>query len=132
MFKKLSQSLIACSMALGVLSLSPLTAPSAFRAQAAFEQCFNDTSFTSPTSNQTSTYNITAHHNISQFYRYVDVYWVDFNGKWIFYKKLFPGQSYSQQTYVGHQWVAKTDAGDCEYFSIQQPWGSYNIGEYLN
>ncbi|TDC32895.1 hypothetical protein, partial [Micromonospora sp. KC213] len=35
----------------------------------------------------------------------VAVFWLDHNGQRKFYKGLWPGQSYRQQTFVGHPWV---------------------------
>ena len=34
----------------------------------------------------------------------IDIYWVDFSCRLVLYRNLSPGQSYIQQTYVGHLW----------------------------
>jgi hypothetical protein len=41
------------------------------------------------------------------------VKWVDFNGKWVSYAKLHPGQSYTVKTYATHPWVFTDSNGDC-------------------
>ncbi len=33
------------------------------------------------------------------------IYWIDYNGRPKFYKHLFAGQSYTQQTYMTHPWL---------------------------
>ncbi|MBB4305089.1 hypothetical protein GGD81_004157 [Rhodobium orientis] len=44
----------------------------------------------------------------------VELYWINFRGRWVQYATLRPGQSYSQQTYVGHAWIAyEINANDC-------------------
>ena len=44
----------------------------------------------------------------------LDIMWIDFDGKMIKYNTLSPGQSYTQQTFVGHTWVA-LDGNNCSY-----------------
>ncbi|WP_245669812.1 hypothetical protein [Micromonospora mirobrigensis] len=41
----------------------------------------------------------------------VTVYWLDYGGQRQPYTSLQPGQSYRQQTYVGHPWVVTDGAG---------------------
>ena len=45
----------------------------------------------------------------------LDIMWVDQSGKMKKFHRLVPGQSYTQQTYVGHVWAAR-DGSNCEYF----------------
>ena len=41
----------------------------------------------------------------------LDVAWVNYDGKLTFYKTLQPGQSFEQETYETHPWVALNSAG---------------------
>ncbi|MFC8847719.1 MULTISPECIES: hypothetical protein [unclassified Micromonospora] len=41
----------------------------------------------------------------------VVVYWLDWDGRRRQYRTLGPGESYRQQTYVGHPWVVANDRG---------------------
>ncbi|MFG1802621.1 hypothetical protein ACGFI4_20995 [Micromonospora carbonacea] len=41
----------------------------------------------------------------------VVVYWLDWDGRRRQYRTLGPGESYRQQTYVGHPWVVTNDRG---------------------
>ena len=41
----------------------------------------------------------------------VAVFWINFEGVRVFYATLQPGESYTQQTFVGHPWVAATPDG---------------------
>lgn len=34
----------------------------------------------------------------------VRLYWVNYSGRLVYYKKISPGRSYRQYTYVGHKW----------------------------
>lgn len=34
-----------------------------------------------------------------------DIYWLDFDGRLIFYRTLFPGEAYVQPTFGSHAWV---------------------------
>ena len=44
----------------------------------------------------------------------VDLYWINFKGRWQKYARIRPGQAFTQQTYVGHAWIAYfANAGDC-------------------
>ncbi len=36
----------------------------------------------------------------------VDLYWINFKGRWQKYARIRRGGKYTQQTYVGHAWVA--------------------------
>jgi hypothetical protein len=40
-------------------------------------------------------------------------YWLNYQGRRVFYAEVAAGQSYIQQTYVTHPWVVATRAGDC-------------------
>lgn len=37
----------------------------------------------------------------------VDVYWINYQGEEVFYKSLYDGESYEQQTYIGHEWIVR-------------------------
>ena len=43
----------------------------------------------------------------------VKTYWLNYSGERVFYKKLNPNQSYTQQTYVTHPWVITDDSDNC-------------------
>ena len=40
----------------------------------------------------------------------VKVYWVDYTGAEKYYKTLAPGESYVQETFATHPWVARTSS----------------------
>lgn len=40
----------------------------------------------------------------------VNVYWLDYQGKRVFYQTLAAGMSYEQPTYVSHPWVVEGDS----------------------
>lgn len=42
------------------------------------------------------------------------VMWIDYKGQPVHYKDLNPGESYSQQTYVGHPWMFTDGPGNCK------------------
>lgn len=42
----------------------------------------------------------------------VELYWIDFNGNWVPYGTVHPNGELTQQTYVGHAWVA-WEGNDC-------------------
>lgn len=41
------------------------------------------------------------------------IFWVNFDGNRQYYRTLNPGESYSQQTYVGHVWVIMNGDSSC-------------------
>jgi len=43
----------------------------------------------------------------------VDVYWLDFSGKPVFYKSLENGEVFRQQTFVSHPWMISGTNKDC-------------------
>ena len=43
----------------------------------------------------------------------VSIYWIDYSGKRVLYAVLQPGQSYVQDTWLSHPWVATNAAGGC-------------------
>jgi hypothetical protein len=46
--------------------------------------------------------------------RPVRTYWLNYQGKRVFYSEIAPGRSYVQQTYVTHPWVITNDrSGNC-------------------
>ncbi|RUS30241.1 hypothetical protein BC938DRAFT_479682 [Jimgerdemannia flammicorona] len=46
------------------------------------------------------------------------IYWLDWDGKYTFYKLLAPGESYDQQTYEHHVWAISTSNGNSNTY----PW----------
>jgi hypothetical protein len=48
------------------------------------------------------------------------VMWIDFNGQPVEYKILAPGESYVQQTYVGHPWMVTDGPGNCKQLFVPQ------------
>ena len=56
---------------------------------------------------------------INNGYRVVDVWWVDYDGREVFYRKLVPGESYRQETHATHPWVVRdTETGEPLLFHI--------------
>ena len=49
--------------------------------------------------------------NTSGMFRHID--WIDYNGNPVAYQALNPGQSYVQQTFVGHPWMTTDGPGNC-------------------
>lgn len=50
----------------------------------------------------------------------IRTYWLNYEGKRVFYREIAPGASYVQQTYVTHPWVITNDrSGHC--IAIYQP-----------
>lgn len=43
----------------------------------------------------------------------IAMYWIDFNGGRVHYADVSPGDSYTQQTFVTHPWVAVGANGKC-------------------
>jgi von Hippel-Lindau disease tumor supressor len=41
------------------------------------------------------------------------IYWINYEGKRVLYNTLRPKQTYTQQTFVTHPWVATTRKGTC-------------------
>ncbi len=81
-----------------------------------YDSCvYDDPTLVSPTSNIATSITFVFDHSLGTYEDFVDIYWVEFDGNWKFYKKLYPGQSYTQQTYVGHNWVAKLPSNSCAY-----------------
>lgn len=35
----------------------------------------------------------------------IDLYWANFEGKWVYYATVAPGTTYTQQTYTQHAWI---------------------------
>lgn len=44
---------------------------------------------------------------------YRSVMWLDYNGSPVHYKDLQAGESYAQETYVGHPWMIVDGPGNC-------------------
>lgn len=59
---------------------------------------------------------------------YRSVMWLDYAGKPVQYRNLNPGESYTQQTFVGHPWMFTDGPGNCkEIFVPQRGSGSFDI-----
>ena len=50
-----------------------------------------------------------------------DLYWLDYNGRRVFYSRLAPGQDVTQQTYATHPWVVTDSNGRCVSIFIATP-----------
>lgn len=48
----------------------------------------------------------------------VSVYWLNYSGKRVFYKKLLNGKRYTQRTYLTHPWLVLDPRGRCVAFTI--------------
>jgi TIR domain/VHL beta domain len=48
------------------------------------------------------------------------IYWLTYSGARDLYDTLAPGQSYSQQTYVGHRWLV-VESGACSAMTVMKP-----------
>ena len=48
------------------------------------------------------------------------IYWLTYSGARDLYDTLAPGQSYSQQTYVGHRWLVVV-SGACSAMTVMKP-----------
>jgi TIR domain/VHL beta domain len=48
------------------------------------------------------------------------IYWLTYGGARDLYDTLAPGQSYSQQTYVGHRWLV-VESGACSAMTVTKP-----------
>jgi len=48
------------------------------------------------------------------------IYWLTYGGARDLYDTLPPGQSYSQQTYVGHRWLV-VESGACSAMTVMKP-----------
>lgn len=51
------------------------------------------------------------------------IYWLDYQGRRVFYKHLFAGESYDQQTYMTHPWLvtAPVPGGGEDCIAIYEP-----------
>jgi hypothetical protein len=45
--------------------------------------------------------------------RDISTYWLNYAGNRVFYKRVDPGSSYTQQTYISHPWVLVDSTGRC-------------------
>ena len=55
---------------------------------------------------------------LNQTGKTVSVYWLDYKGKRVLYKKLLPGKRYTQQTYLTHPWLVLGPSGKCVAFLV--------------
>ena len=65
---------------------------------------------TQPTTNQLATQRLYApfvFRLINNHNKKVAVYWINYSNQEIPYASLNPGQSYEQQSYVGHEWLVR-------------------------
>ena len=100
------------TLLLGVLSFSSLTG---IKRAHAWEACPPTVQVQSSNSNTSTSITFVVDTGV----RFpVDIMWIDQSGRMQKYNRLAPGQSYTQQTYVGHMWVA-FDGSNCEYFEGQ-------------
>ena len=54
--------------------------------------------------------------------RSIRTYWLNYQGKRVFYAEIGPGGNYVQQTYVTHPWVITNDrSGDCVGLYLPAP-----------
>ena len=53
--------------------------------------------------------------------------WLDFNGRRVSYATLPPGESYRQQTYVTHPWLALDADGHCVAAFLPRVPGEYTV-----
>ncbi len=72
----------------------------------------------------TITFQIVGENDETQF----KIYWIDYEGKRQFYKHVFAGDVYQQQTFMTHPWVVTAPAPggpeDCIAVYLPQPGGS--------
>ena len=52
---------------------------------------------------------------------YRTLMWLDYSGQPVEYKNLNPGESYVQQTFVGHPWMATDGPGNCKEIYVPRP-----------
>jgi len=50
--------------------------------------------------------------------RTIVVYWIDYRGEEVFYRRLVPGQSYDQPTYVTHPWRIREEGSAVEIKTV--------------
>ena len=53
--------------------------------------------------------------------------WLDYNGQPKHYKDLAPGESYTQQTLVGHPWMATDGPGNCKGIFVPSKSGRWRL-----
>jgi VHL beta domain len=87
------------------LSVLPLCAVNSFAAE---QKCRGETQLRSVDGDVKTTVKFT---NRSKSTR--NIYWINYEGERVFYQKLRPGRSYTQQTYVTHPWVSTSNSGKC-------------------
>ena len=56
--------------------------------------------------------------NTTQNFHHID--WIDYEGGFVPYNALNGGESYTQQTFVGHPWLITNGPGDCQAIFIPQ------------
>ena len=55
---------------------------------------------------------------VNQTGKTVSVYWLNYSGKRVFYKKLLAGKRYSQPTYLTHPWLVLDPSGKCVAYLV--------------
>lgn len=105
------------------LAISSFLIGASISAAQAWEACLYAKDLPSPRSSQSAAIRFISPSN---FRSAVDIYWIDQNGRTKFYKKLWPGQSHHQQTYLNHQWMI-SDGGNCEYVKVRRKFSIFQI-----
>lgn len=85
-------------------------------AQAAGKRCTEERSLRSHDSKLTT--QVTFVNNTGDSAR---VYWLNYQGRREFYKSLRPGESFTQDTYATHPWVATDSDENCIEVYMPQP-----------
>ena len=92
----------------------------------ALTTCPNESAMRSVTGDQATniTFEVIGENDETQF----KIYWLDYDGKRVFYKHVFAGDLYNQPTFMTHPWVvtAPVPGGgeDCIAVYLPQPNGS--------
>ncbi len=63
--------------------------------------------------------------NNSGMFRHID--WIDYQGNPVNYRSLNSGESYVQETYVGHPWMIANGPGDCVDIFIPKKSGTIKL-----
>lgn len=99
-----AQARLASALAIGFATLTLSLVPQV----AAAKNCEMMGNLKSVNSNQPITITFV---NESGMFRHID--WIDYQGNPVNYRSLNSGESYVQETYVGHPWLIANGPGDC-------------------
>ena len=58
---------------------------------------------------------------------WIDTYWISFDGRFIHYAELPPGDRYRQQTYVTHPWIALDRDRQCRGVFVPREAGIHEV-----